>query len=86
MGTKRKAVISAEAADLARVEALVRARRYETVSHFVRQAMEEKLARLAEARLAEDVARFCANGHASEDLDLVAAQAFPAQRSRRAKG
>lgn len=85
MGTKRKAVISAESEDLERVEALVRARRFKTVSDFVRQAMQEKLARLAEARLAEDVARYCAVGHAAEDADLVDAQAFDARGKRRAK-
>ena len=85
MGAKRKAVISAEADDLARVEALVRARRCKSVSEFVRQAMQEKLARLADARLAEDVARYCAAGHAAEDADLVGAQALDAPRRRRAK-
>ncbi len=85
MTTKRKAVISADSEDLERIEELVRARRFKTVSEFVRQAMQEKLARFAEARLAEDVARYCAEGRATEDGDLVDAQAFDERGGRRAK-
>jgi Arc/MetJ-type ribon-helix-helix transcriptional regulator len=86
MATKRKTVISAEASDLDRVEALVRARRYRTVSEFVREAIRERLDQIDRMKLAEEVERYCAAGHVDEDLDLVGAQAAGNARSvRRAK-
>ena len=91
--TKRKAVINAEAAQIARVQPLIDAGRYRTLSEFVREAMDEKLQRVERERIAEAVERYCAAGHAAEDLDLIDAQAFankPARRrargTRRAKG
>ncbi len=74
---RRKAVISADPEALAEVEALVEQGRYATVSEFVREAIAESLLRGREARLAEQVARYCAAGHADEDDELIAAQAFP---------
>ena len=82
--TKRKAVFSAEADSLARVENLVRRGRYRNLSEFVREAMAEKLQCLRRERLSEQVARYCAAGHAAEDDDLISAQAFH-QGLRRAK-
>ncbi len=84
MGAKRKAVINAEAGQLAAVEALVRGGRYASVSELVREAITEKLEALRLADLARQVEAFCDAGHAEEDLDLVAWQAFPGAR-RRAK-
>jgi len=52
VGPKQKTVISLDAEDLAFVEDLVRARHFVTVSEFVRLAIREKLADLAETELA----------------------------------
>ena len=38
------------------------------------EAMDEKLARVEDARLADEVVRYCAAGHAGEDEDLIEAQ------------
>ena len=82
--TKRKSVISADVGHLDRISELIRAGRYATLSEFVREAMAEKLDRLRQARLADQVTRYCEQGYDREDLDLVSAQAFPTGR-RRAK-
>jgi len=74
---RRKAVISADQEALADVEALVEEGRYATVSEFMREAIAWNLTRIRQARLAEQVARYCESGHAEEDGDLVSAQAFP---------
>jgi Arc/MetJ-type ribon-helix-helix transcriptional regulator len=74
---RTKAVISADPQALADIEALVQQGRYATVSAFVREAISENLIRVGQARLAEQVARYCDAGHSEEDNELVAAQAFP---------
>ncbi|MDB4983000.1 MAG: hypothetical protein JWM82_3752 [Myxococcales bacterium] len=74
---RTKAVISADPQALADIEALVQQGRYATVSAFVREAISESLIRVGQARLAEQVARYCDAGHSEEDNELVAAQAFP---------
>ncbi len=80
--TKQKAVINAEASQLGRVQRLIESGRYPTVSAFVREAIEEKLGRIEQDRVAEAVERYCAAGHADEDLDLIAAQTVePTRRS-----
>ena len=76
--TKRKAVINAESSHLDRVERLVEQGRYETLSEFMREAVAEKLERLERDRVAEAVERYCTAGHADEDGELIAAQAFEA--------
>ncbi len=88
---KRKAVINAEKSQLDRVQALIESGRYRTVSEFVREAVDEKLERIEQARIAVAVERYVAAGHADEDGDLIDAQAFdgrsisrPAKRGRRA--
>jgi|GEM_PF-1616875 len=90
--TKRKAVINAEASQIERVQPLIDAGRYRTLSEFVREAMDEKLRRIEQEEIAEAVERYCAAGHAEEDLDLVGVQALDGKRpapkaggSRRAK-
>lgn len=90
--TKRKAVINAEAAQIQRVQPLITEGRYRTLSEFVREAMDEKLQRIESERIAEAVERYCAAGHADEDIDLIGAQAFDgkqpvlhARGTRRAK-
>lgn len=90
MRTKARTVVSAEADEIAAVERLVRAGKYETVSDFVRQAMSEKLRREHDAALADEVERYvrARSGERSEDDALVRAQALPASRvtrRRRAK-
>lgn len=74
--TKRKAVISADRAHLDAVEVLVRQGRYRTVSHFVRDAVAEKLERIQRERLAEQVSRYCDAGTAGADDELVEWQAL----------
>jgi Arc/MetJ-type ribon-helix-helix transcriptional regulator len=83
--TKRKAVINAESSHLERVQQLVEEGRYETVSEFMREAVAEKLERIERDRVAEAVERYCSAGHADEDADLMAAQAYDAA-SRRLSG
>ena len=90
--TKRKTVINAEASQIERAQSLIDAGRYRTLSEFVREALDEKLQRIERERIAEAVERYCAAGHAAEDLDLIDVQAFEskppshkARGSRRAK-
>ena len=84
---KQKAVINAEKLQLDRVQGLIASGRYRTLSAFVREAVEEKLERIEQGRLAEAVERYCAAGHADEDTDLITAQAFYAKRRfRKRKG
>lgn len=89
---KRKAVINAEASQIERVRPLIAAGRYRTLSEFVREAMDEKLQRIEQERIADAVERYCAAGHADEDIELIGAQALDAKpplrsprRARRAK-
>ena len=82
MGTlKRKAVINAEASQIERVQPLIDAGRYRTLSEFVREAMDEKLQRIEQERIAEAVEHYCAAGHADEDVELIDVQAFDTKRS-----
>jgi Arc/MetJ-type ribon-helix-helix transcriptional regulator len=74
---KQKAVINAEKSQIERVKRLVDDGRYRTVSEFVREAVDEKLERIAESRIAEAVERYCSAGHGEEDVDLVETQALP---------
>ncbi len=76
MGTKRRTVINADARQIERVGKLIAQGRYRTMSDFVREAVDEKLARVEDALLVDEVARYCDAGHADEDTDLIAAQAF----------
>ena len=81
MGTmKRKTVINAEASQIERVQPLIDAGRYRTLSEFVREAMDEKLQRIERERVTEAVERYCAAGHAVEDLDLIDVQAFESKQ------
>ncbi|HXU81765.1 MAG TPA: ribbon-helix-helix domain-containing protein [Polyangia bacterium] len=82
MAPKAKAVVNAEKQQLLEIERLVKRGDYASVSEFMRQAVDEKLQRLQETRLAEQVARYAAAGHSDEDNELVAAQAF-STRARR---
>jgi Arc/MetJ-type ribon-helix-helix transcriptional regulator len=80
MGVKRKAVFTAEPEQLDQIQEMVRKGRYRTSSQFLREAIDEKLDRLRRDLLAEEVARYCAEGHAGEDEGLIAAQAFDGKR------
>lgn len=73
---KRKAVFTAEPAQLEQIQETVRQGRYRTSSEFLREAIDEKLARLRRERLAQQVARYCDHGFAGEDEGVIAAQAF----------
>ena len=81
--------MNAYADQLRRVEQLVASGRYRTLSDFVREALDEKLARVEEEVLADEVERYCAAGYAHEDADLIDAQAIdpapeaPGQRRKR---
>jgi len=74
MGTKRRAVISAEASQLEEIESLVDGVRYRTASELVREALAEKLDRIRRERIAEQVEHYCQAGHHHEDVDLIEAQ------------
>lgn len=67
-----------------KVDELVRRRAYRTVSHFVREAIDDKLRDIERRRLADLVDEHAAAGYASEDPELVLGQAF-GRRGRRAK-
>ncbi len=73
---KRKAAFSAEPAQLERIQEVVHSGRYRTSSEFLREAIDEKLARLRREELAAEVDRYCAQGLAGEDAGLVESQAF----------
>ena len=84
MGTKRRTVISADAGHIQQAEALVAAGRYRTLSDFVREAMDEKLARLEQEMLVDEVARYCATERdEAADDDLISSQALEPSRGRR---
>ena len=74
--TKRKAVFTAEPAQLEQIEAMVRSGKYRSTSEFLREAIDEKLRRLRRKRLEAQVASYCAEGYGDEDRDLVEFQAF----------
>ena len=86
MGTKERAVVNAHADQLRRVEHLVASGRYRTLSDFVREALDEKLARVEEEVLADEVERYCAAGYAHEDVDLIDAQAIDTAPEPRGQG
>ena len=73
---KRKTVFTAEPSQLAHIQAVVRSGRYRSASEFLRKAIDEKLDRLRREQLAEQVARYCAEGHGDEDRALADIQAF----------
>ena len=73
---KRKAVFTAERAQLERIEELVKAGRYRTSSELIREAIDEKLERVRRDVLNEQVARYCDAGYAAEDPELVDVQAL----------
>ena len=73
---KQKAVVNADPVHVAEVDTLVQAGRYRSLSEFVREAMAEKLERLAQDRVAEQVERYCSVERPEPDHDLIAAQAF----------
>ncbi len=50
--------------------------RYRSLSDFVCEAVDEKLVRVDESMLAAEVARYCASGHADENLDLITSQSL----------
>lgn len=74
--TKRKTVFSADATQLEQIQDAVRRGQYRTSSEFLREAIDEKLAKLRRDRLVEQVADYCDAGFAREDEDLIAAQAL----------
>jgi Arc/MetJ-type ribon-helix-helix transcriptional regulator len=86
MGTKRRAVVNAEIEQLEAVETLIEDGRYQTLSEFVREAIGEKLERLRQDWLAEEVERYCRTEPGADEMgeQLVAAQAFE-DRPTRAK-
>ena len=74
--TKRKAVFTAEPAQLERIRELVESGRYRSSSALIREALDEKLERLRRERLAEQVAAYCERGYADDDERLIEIQAF----------
>ncbi len=72
---KVKTVFTADATQVAAIDALVQRGRYRTTSEFLREAIDDKLRHLRATRLSDQVARYCASGHADEDDSLVRAQA-----------
>ncbi len=79
--TKQKMVFTAEAHQLEEIQAVVREGQYRSASEFLREAIDEKLARLRIDRVAEQVERYCAEGYGNEDRDLAEHQAFDSNDS-----
>jgi Arc/MetJ-type ribon-helix-helix transcriptional regulator len=77
---KEKAVFTAEAEQLRQIRLVVRSRRYRSASALIREAVDEKLARLRRERLSAQVERYCDEGLGGEDLGLVKIQAFGRKR------
>jgi Arc/MetJ-type ribon-helix-helix transcriptional regulator len=73
---KRKTVFTAEPAQLQQIREIVESGRYRTSSELIREAIDEKLARVRRELLAEQVAAYCDRGYAAEDDGLVEVQAF----------
>lgn len=73
---KQKTVFTAEPKQLAEIQSFVRSGRYRSSSEFLREAIDEKVQRLYRERLADQLERYCAEGYASEDGDLVELQSF----------
>ena len=73
---KKKTVFTAEPDQIEQIQDMVRSGKYRSSSEFLREAIDEKLARLGRERLAKQVARYCEGGHADEEADLVAEQAL----------
>ena len=78
---KQKTVFTAEPEQLKDIGEVVRSGRYRSTSEFLRAAIDEKLQRLQRERLADHVSRYCSEGYADEDRDLVEAQAFEPDNS-----
>jgi len=76
MGQKKKAVFTAEPEQLDEIEAVVRSGRYRSASAFLREAIHEKLARLRQERLEQQVAQYCAEGDSRDDAELMCLQAI----------
>lgn len=85
MAARAKAVVNADRRQLVEIEQLVRRGAYASTSQFVREALDEKLERLREARLREQVARYATEGLSDEDENLVSGQAFETTGRRRAR-
>ncbi len=81
--TKKKAVVNADQEQLGKIHDLVRSGIYGSVSEFFRDAVTEKLDRIRQEQIADAVERYCAAGHADEDLDLIGSQALPGRRAPR---
>lgn len=73
---KKKTVFTAEPWQLAQIQALIQAGHFRSTSAFLREAINDKLAALQRSRLAEQVGRYCADGHDEEDGELIEVQAF----------
>lgn len=78
---KQKTVFTAEPEQLKEIGEVVSSGRYRSTSEFLREAIDDKLQRLQRERLADQVDRYCSEGHADEDSDLVEAQAFEPDES-----
>lgn len=74
--SKRKAVFTAEPAQLEQIREVVESGHYRSSSELIREAIDEKLDRVRRERLAEQVAAYCERGFAAEDDELVEIQAF----------
>lgn len=73
---KRKTVFTAEPTQLEQIQQIVATGLYRSSSELIREAIDEKLERVRRDQLAAQVARYCDEGYAAEDGDLIAAQAF----------
>ena len=67
---KQKMVFSADPQQILELRKLIRGRKYQTPSEFLREAIEEKLERIRRERLEEQVQKFCER-EAKTDLDLI---------------
>jgi Arc/MetJ-type ribon-helix-helix transcriptional regulator len=73
---KEKRVFTAEPSQLEQIQVAVRSGRFQSASQFLREAINEKLEKLRRERLAEQVERYCNEGHSNENAHFIEKQAF----------
>ena len=85
MAHKEKVVFSTDPRQILELREVVQTGRYRTLSEFVRQAIDEKLAGERTRALVHEVERYVAAARDTEEPGLIAAQAWkePKQRAKR---
>jgi len=77
--SKRETVFNVCAEQFEQIQEVVRSGRYRSASEFLREAIDEKLERLRQDRVADQVARYCREDLGLDDDGLVESQAFDSE-------